>query len=483
MKSITKEISVYNNHTLDFPIVPNGDGWKSTEQQNLTILESGPSGVFFNKIIQAINSAQEFICLQSFLIQDSPIIDALVKAVQERSVRVFVLSSAEARLKDGKITEEDFITIEYIKMLDTKFRNNFVHRVAENFHAKYILIDPASTKRGFLCTGNFTDNGFFKSPELAIELNKAQFDELFKVFVYHFWELSTQEQTREQEFKVVMPAGRFTAPQLKEILLMSPNKKLNTLNSALIKAVKGAKESITISTYILDKNIDLIKTLINKVEQKITVTVFCRSIEWLYNEHLKFLKQAGVEIIMHPFMHGKSLLVDGKEGYIFTANLIDKGLEEGFEIGIKLSTEQTQALAQIQQMWLNTFPFKLAGRSKVSELSSIYELRKENTELKTLSEDQKEISQNVLVVKELLAFFNQQLSPSSPFTRLTRYKLTAKLETAPILPSTAVEGPFEIFEIINGKKAKEQVLVLNDSFVADDLSQLQNYQNLRVYKR
>lgn len=481
MKAISKETSVYNNNILDFPIIQNGSEWISTEDRNLAVLESGPSRIFFNKILEAINAAREVICLQSFLIQDSPIIDALVKAVQQRHVRVFVLSSAEARLKESIITEEDFIKDAYINMLGTKFKNNFVHRVAENFHAKYILIDPASSKKGFMCTGNFTDNGFFKSPELAIELTRAQFDELYKVFVYHFWEHSTQEQTGEQEFKVVKPAGRFTAPQLNEILLMSPNKQINTLDLALTKAVEEAKESITISTYILDKNIDLVKTLISKAQQKIAVTVFCRSIEWLYNEHLKLLKQAGIQIIMHPFMHGKSLLTDGKSGFIFTANLIEKGLKEGFEVGVKLTTEQTQALAEIQQSWFRTFPFKLAKKTKISELTAIYELRKERAELKPINEDQKEISKDVQVVKELPAFFNQPLTPSGPFTRLTRYKLTARLKTPPATPSASAKGPFEIMEIINEKKVKEQVLVLNNSFITDDLIQLQNYQNLRVY--
>lgn len=483
MPSLTKEISVSNNNVLEFPIIPNGSQWKSTEDMNLAILESGPLGILFNKILKAIHSAREVICLQSFLIQDSAIIDALVKAVRERNVRVYVLGSAEARLKETVIAEEDFIRPDYIKMLETKFRNNFLHRVAANFHAKYILIDPASSKKGFICTGNFTDNGFFKSPELAIELSTKQFDELFKIFVYHFWEHSTHEQTGEQEFRVVEPANKLDAPLLSEILLMSPNEKLNTLSNALTNAINGAKESIAISTYILDKNLDLVKTLISKAQEKIAVTVFCRSIEWLYNEHLKLLKKAGVQVIMHPLMHGKSLLIDGKTGYIFTANLIEKGLKEGFEIGVKLTAEQTRALAQIQQSWFSTFPLKLAEKSKVSELTAIYELRKEKAELKLIDEDYQEISKSVQIAEELPAFFNQPLTPTGLYTRLTHYKLIAKLEAPPVLPSTAPNGAFEIAEMVNGKKVKEQVVILNDSFIPADLAELQNYQKLRVYKR
>jgi len=146
MKALIKEIHVVNEETVQFPILPNGSGWKSTEQSNLSVIESGEQKILFPQIINAIDKAQKFVCLQSFLFQDSAIIDSLLKAVQ-RNVKVFVLSSAEARLKDRIEEETDFIKANYIQLIDKKFRNHFVHRTAENFHAKYILIDPQRTMR------------------------------------------------------------------------------------------------------------------------------------------------------------------------------------------------------------------------------------------------------------------------------------------------------------------------------------------------
>ena len=121
MKALVKEIHVVNEGTIQFPILPNGSGWKSTEQSNLPVFESGEQKTLFYKIINAIDTAQEFICLQSFLIQDSALIDSLLKAV-ERKVKVFVLSSAEARLKDRIEEETDFIKANYIQLIDKKFK-------------------------------------------------------------------------------------------------------------------------------------------------------------------------------------------------------------------------------------------------------------------------------------------------------------------------------------------------------------------------
>lgn len=273
MKAVVKEIHVINEGTIQFPILPNGSGWKSSEQSNLSVIESGEQKILFSKIINAIDKAQEFVCLQSFLIQDSAIIDSLLKAVQ-RNVKVFVLSSAEARLKDRIEEETDFIKANYIQLIDNKFRNHFVHRTAENFHAKYILIDPRTNPKGYICTNNFTENGFAKNPELAVELNKEDCEELFKVFVYHFWEHSTDEQTATTEFEKVKPANKFSLSKLNNILLTSPNSELNTLNEALKKAVKNANKSISLSTFQLDKNTELIKSILEKAKQGIEVTLF-----------------------------------------------------------------------------------------------------------------------------------------------------------------------------------------------------------------
>jgi phosphatidylserine/phosphatidylglycerophosphate/cardiolipin synthase-like enzyme len=250
MKALVKEIHVVNEGTIQFPFLANGSGWQSTEQSNLSVIESGEQKILFFKIINAIDKAQEFVCLQSFLIQDSAIIDSLLKAV-ERNVKVYVLSSTEARLKDRIEEETDFIKANYIQLIDKKFKNHFIHRTAENFHAKYILIDPKTNPNGFICTNNFTENGFVKNPELSVELNKEQCEELFKVFVYHFWEHSTDEQTATNEFEKVKPANKFSLTKLNNILLTSPNSELNTLNEALKKAVENANKSISFNISLI----------------------------------------------------------------------------------------------------------------------------------------------------------------------------------------------------------------------------------------
>lgn len=480
MKALVKDIHVVNEGTIQFPILPNGSGWKSTEQSNLSVFESGEQKTLLSKIINAIDKAQEFICLQSFLIQDSALIDSLLKAV-EREVKIFVLSSAEARLKDRIEEETDFIKANYIQLIDKKFKNHFVHRTAENFHAKYILIDPKTKPKGFICTNNFTENGFAKNPELAVELNKEQCEELFKVFVYHFWEHSTDEQTATTEFEKVKPANKFTLSKLNNILLTSPNSELNTLNEALNKVVKNAKKSISFSTFQLDKNTELIKTIIEKTKQGIEVTLFCRPTEKQFNEQLKDLLDAGVQIYFHSLIHAKSLLIDDNNGFVFTANLTDNGLEKGLEVGVKLNEQQTADLSKIHTNWKKNFQSKAIKTAFIKDLKELEIIKDGKLTKKILLDDSKEEKRKTFKVSDLLSFFNQKPELKDNSTKSLKLRLTAEIEILPKDIKANGTDKFEVIEITEAKDKKTKIVVLNDNFTSNDIQQLNDFKELKIY--
>ena len=480
MKALVKEIHVVNEVTIQFPILPNGSGWKSSEQSNLSIFESGEQKTLFSKIISAIDKAQEFVCLQSFLIQDSALIDSLLKAV-ERKVKVFILSSAEARLKDRIEEETDFIKANYIQLIDKKFRNHFVHRTAENFHAKYILIDPKTNPKGFICTNNFTENGFAKNPELAVELNKEQCEELFKVFVYHFWEHSTDEQTATTEFEKVKPANKFSLSKLNNILLTSPNSELNTLNETLINVVRNGKISISLSTFQLDKNTELIKTILEKAKQGIEVTLFCRPTEKQFNEQLTDLLEAGVQIYFHSLIHAKSLLIDDNIGFVFTANLTDNGLKKGLEVGVKLNEQQTSELNKIQANWKKDFQSKTIKTAFIKDLKELEVFKDGKLIKKILLDDSKEEKRKTFKVSDLLSFFNQKPELKDNSTKSLKLKLTAEIESLPKDIKTNGTDKFEVIEITEGKDKQTKVVVLKDSFAPNDIQQLNDLKELKIY--
>jgi phosphatidylserine/phosphatidylglycerophosphate/cardiolipin synthase-like enzyme len=494
MKELIYKKSFENQKVLHNVFIPTKKEWISTENDDLSVIESGKDGVLFRKIITEINNAQDMICLQSFLIQDTKIIDVLLKAKQERGVKVFVMGCAEAKLKENPYGEEDgSITKGYKTMLEEKFNNNFIHRQAGNLHAKFILIDPKTNPKGYLFTGNFNLKPFYENPELAVELSKAKTTELFQVFVHHFWNHTTDEQTQSSQFDKVKPINKFETVDLKQILLTSPNKNLCNLKTTLFKAVSEAEEIIQFSTFGLDINHKLASSILGKLKAGVKVIVFCRSRLKAINKNIEILAEYGAKVYCHPLIHAKSIVIDNKEAYIFSANFEEHGMDTGFEVGLKLNVKQKNDLLKIYDTWKNTFPFEYFYERKLIEIDSyqtldgvgrlkpIVNVEGENTESNRLQ------TKNI---NELFTFFDLK-KPSYSHFKIETLELIAKLETLEKYTKVkSISKGVELVEIKIGrsKKNKTEKVVLFDvkeghNFISLLPGLAKDYKNLKIYAK
>lgn len=463
MHTINFKQTFRNEEVLDNVFIPTTKNWQSTEEQQLSVMESGPKQVLFHNIIEHIEQAEEMICLQSFLIQDTSIIDALVEASQ-RDVKVFILDAAETRLKTQAYPEDDsFIADEYKEMINKKFRRHFVHRQAKNLHAKFILIDPKSNNaNGFLFTGNFNEKPFKKNPELGVELDEIQTNELFKLFVYHFWEHTTDEQNDTETFDKVRPANKFQAPQLDHILCTSPNPDLSNLNSTLHNAIENAKDQISFSTFGLDIEHELAQGILNKIKSGTEVTIFCRPREKTIVNHISELQKAGAKVFCHPLIHAKSIIVDDREAYVFTANFEKHGMDTGFEVGMSLSNRQTKDLIGIHNKWKQDFPLQFHSQKSVQEITS-YSTFKDKALVTDKISETKKVNQKKEITKLLnLATFFKDTNGTNNFEKhknlevdkVATLKAFTKNESVKLEPIDEVLSKVLIKEMNSSKKKK-----------------------------
>ncbi len=400
-----------NTGSLTNIFIPTNKKWQSTENENLSVIETGQGGFLFNKIVDDIRNAKKMICLQSFLIQDTEIIDELIKAQQERNVRIFILDSAETRLKSGFEEEESFSTKEYKKMLTNKFKCHFVHRQAGNLHSKFILIDPnTQNAKGYLLTGNFNEKPFFKNPELGVELNIEQIKEFFNIFTYHFWEHTTDEQTATKQFDKVKSVGKFEPPILTKILVTSPNKELSNLKETLINAVNKAEKHIMFSTFGFDLKNEISQIILTKLKQGVKVTVFCRPREKAIKGNIEELAKNGATVICHPLIHAKSLIVDNNKAFIFTANFEKHGMDTGFETGIILNKKQMLDLQKVYKQWKGTFPLKYYHKKSIQEISQYRKFEKDIIDVS--SEKIEHLNKKIDKVQDLINVIDKIKEPS-----------------------------------------------------------------------
>jgi hypothetical protein len=220
---------------------------------------------------------------------------------------------------------------------------------------------------------------------------------------------------------------------------------------------------------------------LEKTKQGIEVTFFCRPTEKQFNEQLKDLLEAGVQIYFHSLIHAKSLLIDENVGFVFTANLTDNGLEKGLEVGIKLNEQQTADLSKIQSNWKKDFQSKAIKTANIKDLKELELFKDGKLTKKILLDDSKEEKRKTIKVSDLLSFFNQKPELKDNSTKSLKLKLTAEIESLPKDIKTNGTDKFEVIEITEAKDKKTKIVVLNVSFTPNDIQQLNDFKELKIY--
>jgi len=255
----------------------------------------------------------------------------------------------------------------------------------------------------------------------------------------------------------------------------------------------------------------MLQALREKARAGVEVRLFTQLTKAYFEQHLKDLLKEGVKVFLNPRTHAKFLLVDGREGYIFTANLKKEGLDQGMEVGIKLNEKQTRDLEQIQRWWANDFEKKALYEVKAKDVESYYTLDEKGRLIeKKLLDESREFRKRVNRVSELMDFFGQKIELDPDKYRSLKTQLIAEIQDLPNDIKARInlrrDGNFEVIEIeeeaqkdipeSQGKKKvkdeqkekdtpkapiKRKLVVIYDDFQAEDVEKLGAYKELPVY--
>ena len=230
---------------------------------------------------------------------------------------------------------------------------------------------------------------------------------------------------------------------------------------------------------MLDNNEGILNAIIVRAKQGFDAKLFCRLGERQFNEQLKTLLEAGVQIYFHPLLHAKSILIDKKEGYIFTSNLVEKGLKTGLEVGLKLSDNQTNDLLQIHENWEQDFPYRVIKSASVNNLKAVTVFRDGKLTKTILNDDFKEQKQSIKKVEDLFTFFNKEFEIKDKTIKSLTVKLVAEIDVLPNTIQTNGNDLYEVVEIVESNQ-KIKVVVLTDSFTSNDLFKLDDFRGYKI---
>lgn len=343
---------------------PLGPGWlrraptlpEQHEHVSSHVWRTGANLQFRDTLVQAIDQASEHVLLCSFLLADVPLADALIRA-SERGGRVYIITASEQRLGKQVPDEDDFgkRMVEQHKALLAQLAGKVRLRSAEHVHAKFLVIDALAhkTPRAWLSTANL-NKALQESIELGVQLEENNARALAECFNWAFWcearrELHGANRLVEVKAPPVVPRR----PSHEQVLATLQGS--FELREAVIAMIRGAHYEILASSYGLDADHAVINELILAAKRGVRVNLLTRPRPAVANAVAK-LSAAGIQVLAHDKLHAKALVADG-EALVMTANFDAFGLDEGFEVGVKLAPEPAAAVEQSLREWIDCFPW------------------------------------------------------------------------------------------------------------------------------
>lgn len=350
--------------TQELTAEPLGAGWLRRGPTGPDSVEVAAPGVwrtgrglrFRDELVAALDGAAEIALLSSFLLAESRLAEAMLRAAK-RGVRVYVLTASEQRI--GKVVREDEtfeqrMADDHKKLLDG-LAGKVLVRSAEHIHAKFLVVDPQATAaRAWLSTANF-NKALEDSVELGVMLDPAGACALAACFQRAFWceaERELRGPGRLMEIKKDHPGvPRVPADSAVFATLQGGT----ALRDKVVGMVHGARREVLVSSYGIGADHPAVSALIEAARRGVRVTVLTRP-RRAVAAGCAALAAAGVSVVAHDKLHAKALWVDG-QALVMTANLEAQGLDRGFEVGALLPSETARGVEKTLRDWTATFPW------------------------------------------------------------------------------------------------------------------------------
>ena len=413
---------------------------RSVEASKGPIWASGQNGSLTKIITSLIDSAKQTAVISSFLLADKAVEDAIEKAAS-RGVRVYLIIACETHL-DNDSPDDDFGSMcldQHIKMLK-RLAGKVMIRSASHYHAKSVLVDAIGpnrkNSRGLLLTANLTTEALERNEELAVELTPSEVNELVAIFKWAFFEYAEHQMLDNHKFESVKPLNEVKRPTGLDHIVITSNMEQSIKDHAL-RLINQAKHELFISSYGWEEDHEVIKAISDKAKAGTKVKIFARIRPVSINALLQ-LKQAGADVYGFRWLHAKAIWNDANQAMIMSANLQQHGLDEGFEIGVRLSDERATNIRKSLLGFLNRKHSVLMIDSKLGELNGPVSIWIDSKFKDIVVVKSEEVILDPITAKCATNLEEKQMIPSSPtkHAHQVQYKWHVK---APILPKNAKE--------------------------------------------
>jgi cardiolipin synthase len=337
------------------------------------IHESGNMRAMANAVVALLGQAVQKAVVSSFLLADAAIEEAMLQAAT-RGVRVYVLLASEARLgaEQGDGEFDKLVLAQHGDMLK-KLGGHVLFRSAPHFHAKVVVVDPDTRPAGMLLTANLTKEALQRNEELGIVLETSEVVELTGYLGWAMWESAEHELLDPGDrFKSAKALGKVPHPRPGKAIVAT-TAHWHGMREELLRLVDGARARIVVSSFGWDEEHDVVQRLCARARAGIEVTVLAR-LRPASMPALLALAESGATVLAFKWLHAKAIWTDQGDALVMSANLQRHGLDQGFELGVRLNGARAEELLQRMETWRRAAPWTLALRARLGDVSGTVKL-------------------------------------------------------------------------------------------------------------
>ena len=335
-------------------------------------------------MIDMISSAKRCVFLFNWMLQYPAIEKSLASAANRLNGRVHVLTTLETSIHSRYTDDEE--SMNNLSRLQELAGNGVYIRLHPEAHAKFLIVDDEL----LVTSANIRDTSLEKNIETGIRVSNTSTVTSFHSFFSYLWLHEANQHIRpsKNDPRLGNPWSQndtLDAPVASANSIWTLDNRRMSLVKAVIDTIKSAKKTLRISTYALF-NAELgigkqvVDELVDASEKGIEITILYHATDMAIGrpprEHeavgfLRLMSCKGVLIRGHADLHAKHVIADDTTGLLFTANLDgDHGLNTGIEVGVRLSKEASQHLAEWHDTLFDSFPLELVYSPTSSELSN-----------------------------------------------------------------------------------------------------------------
>lgn len=337
-------------------------------ESGISVFESGRGREMAYAVVSLLTRSQEMVVMSSFLLADQGVEDAIHQAAA-RGVRVYVLLASEARLgRDEGEGEFDKRVLEQHKAMLTRLGGHALFRSAPHFHAKVVVIDPKTRPAGMLLTANLTAEAIERNKELAVTLTAAEAVEVNDYLKWAMWESAEHELLDPKDrFKATRPLGMVAHPE-PGAAVIATTAATNTIRAEALRLIDGARSRIVVSSFGWDEDHEVVRRVCARAREGVDVTVLAR-VRPSSMKALLALAQAGANVLGFRWLHAKAIWTDSGQALMMSANLQRDGLDNGFELGVRLSDGRAQEVFERLEGWRRAAAWRLDPKPRLGALS------------------------------------------------------------------------------------------------------------------